>query len=738
MHFRSRLPCAAFWWAILFLYADPVAAQSIKVAGDRGYPPYHYLAQDGAAAGFDVEVIRELTRQLGYTVEFQLGDWEEAQAKLESGDVDIIPMFISERRRERFLFSTPFLIREHLVFGRRESPEVNSIEDLRGRLVAVQAGGLAAAALAELGFDNVLALDNEPGTLKAVADGRAEYALAPMFIGYHALREYRIADIVALSPPLLAAEYAFAVSMARPQLVSQLNLALGELRRSGRFDELYRQHLEALYTPPRTLMMTLREGRWIIAPLLLVALVALYLMTAAGGRARRNIQLARKHLHGMYAERRARERVESRVEYLAYHDPLTTLPNLNAFRRELASTLEQPLYQKGRLAVAIFDVLDLEIIRQIAGYTIANRWLQSLAGRFRQRAGFAYAAVHGHGTFIFILKHIDNSEDARKQIEQIGEIIRERVDIDQVQLEGRFRCGWALYPDHCDNADTLLHAAEMARDNTYERDKRILCYDRKLEPDPRNLTLMADLREAIINDRLDWAFQPKLDLLKGTVVGAEMLVRWQHPVYGAIPPNLFIPFAEKTGVINDLTRHLLVKALRHCREWASVGHDLQLAVNVSGNDLADRRIIDTLLDRVGEFGPLLILEVTETAILRDIHACLRNIQRLRERGISIALDDFGTGFSSLTYLKQLNPDKLKIDQSFIKDMQQSKEDMAIVRASIELSHELDTRVTAEGIEDPSVQRLLVDLNCDIGQGYGIARPMPYHDFMQFYLARTAN
>lgn len=703
---------------------------TLIAAGDRGYPPYHYLDANGIASGFDVDILDAVAGHLNYTLRFELGDWEEAQNRLTAGEVDIIPMFVSEQRRERFLFSSPFLIRQHLAFGHEGTAEIDGIEALEDQRVALQAGGHAAQTLADLGYEQLVLLDSEPGAIAAVADGRADYALITMYVGYQAIRDLRTTDIVALSPPLLSSDYAFAVTPARPELVNELNLALAELRRSGQFDRLYQAHLADLYTPEQTLMTIVRDGAWIILPLLIVSLFTLFLFTGASQRARRHLQLAKNHLARMYEERREKERAEGRVEYLAYHDPLTGLPNQNAYRRELAETIEQANAKNRKLAVAIIDILDLDVVRQIAGYVVADHVLQSLTKRFRQRASFAYSAVYGPGTFIFILKHISSTADAGQQLALIGEIIEERIDIEKLPLEGRYRCGWTLYPEHGGNADELMRAAELARDMTYEKNERALLYQSDFEPDPRNLTLMSDLRASIASDQLDWAFQPKLDLKANKVIGAEMLVRWKHPVHGPLPPNLFIPLAEKTGVINELTQHLLVKALQRCREWQHAGNNLQVAVNVSGNDLADPEIASTLLGNLDELGPHLILEVTETAIMKDVHACLKNILRLRNQGVSIALDDFGTGYSSLTYLKQLSPEELKIDQSFIKEMQASKEDMAIVKASIELSHELGAKVTAEGIEDGDVRRVLWDLKCDIGQGFGIARPMPYLDFMK--------
>jgi diguanylate cyclase (GGDEF)-like protein len=237
----------------------------------------------------------------------------------------------------------------------------------------------------------------------------------------------------------------------------------------------------------------------------------LFLFSGASQRARQHLQLARNHLEHMLKEKQAKERVESKVEYLAFHDPMTRLPNQHAFRRELAAILDQASGKQGKVAIAIMDILDMDVIRQIAGYAVADEILKSLTKRFRLRAGHAYASVYGTGTFAFIFKHITDLADAHHQLQSVCDIVRERVEIKNVPLEGRYRCGWAIYPDHGAEADNLIRAAELARDKAYEHNRTTLMYDQDFEPDPMNLTLMADLRAAIAADQVDWAFQPKLD-----------------------------------------------------------------------------------------------------------------------------------------------------------------------------------------------------------------------------------
>ena len=253
------------------------------------------------------------------------------------------------------------------------------------------------------------------------------------------------------------------------------------------------------------------------------------------------------------------------------------------------------------------------------------------------------------------------------------------------------------------------------------------------EVDPQ---LLADLRASIEDGSLGFALQPKLDLASGRWLGAELLVRWTHPRLGALAPDDFVPAAEQAGAIEEMTLYLVRKGLEQSRDWPETGKPLHLSVNVSANDLADPRLVDAIIEASRGCGSRLMLEVTETAVMREPERVSAALPRLREHGIRISVDDFGVGHSSLVNLRRLAPDELKIDRSFVRALMTSGSDRAIVRASIQLGHELDALITAEGIEDEATLAWLVEAGCDAGQGFGIARPMPPADFVQLLAGRS--
>jgi EAL domain-containing protein (putative c-di-GMP-specific phosphodiesterase class I) len=250
--------------------------------------------------------------------------------------------------------------------------------------------------------------------------------------------------------------------------------------------------------------------------------------------------------------------------------------------------------------------------------------------------------------------------------------------------------------------------------------------------DPAQLTLLADLRMAVSQpDQILVYYQPQADLATGRISGLEALVRWQHPVQGLIPPGVFIPFAEQTGIIRPLTWCILRKALEQNRQWAEDGLHIRVSVNISPRCLLEAgfagRVVQ-LLTETGVPAMRLELELTETAIMTDPERALSVLQDLAGHGIRLSIDDFGTGYSSLAYLKDLPVSEMKIDQTFISNMESDDGSFAIVRSCLELARNLNLSVVAEGVETREVWQHLIELGCPTAQGYYLSRPMPDYAF----------
>jgi EAL domain-containing protein (putative c-di-GMP-specific phosphodiesterase class I) len=294
--------------------------------------------------------------------------------------------------------------------------------------------------------------------------------------------------------------------------------------------------------------------------------------------------------------------------------------------------------------------------------------------------------------------------------------------------------GLSLYPDHATDAAELLQCAAVARNNASHHVAIVGSYEPGQEERSLQLIrIVGDFPEALRNEELELEFQPKIDCRTNELVGAEALVRWQHPSLGRLPPDLFIEAVEQAGSIAHLTRYVLKKAMAECAAWRKSGVDISIAVNISVDDLVDEYLPYFLLEVTSkhELRPSdVTLEVTESAIMHNVQMSLSVVSCMRELGFCVAIDDFGTGQAALSQLKRLPVDELKIDKSFVLNMS-NRRDEAIVRTSIELAHQFGLRVVAEGVETPEVLVRLRELGCEYAQGFHVSKPLASAAFLEW-------
>lgn len=695
-------------------------SSSVVLAGDKHYHPFHYLDTKGQPQGFDVELFLAIAEQEDLSTVVRLGSWDTKLRELESGTVDVIPMFISEKRQQRFLFSKPFLTRYHLIFGPTHSKYIPSLDALKGQRVAVQYGGLAWETLQESSTETItVSVNNESEALLAVARGQAEFALVPMAIGYGAIHRYKLKNIIAVSPLLLEREYAFAVTASQPDLVEAINEGLMQVQMRGEQDRLYIKWLANLVPPEESYRSGMLTGAWIVIPLLLCTIITFIWWRKARINAASEADRADK-------ETASRQTAEARAEYLAFHDVVTGLPNRNAFDKAIS----RALCKAETCALVRLDIFGIDLLHVIAGNNLSQNLLKAIGERLVRQYGNDSVADLGHGKFVIKLEAVQNEQEAIQKTQVLINLVNERYHLKDLPIEIRCCAGVALSPHHDVDGDKLFRAAELACITAQASGAVWRMYEPALEPDARNLTLLADLQDAILDGTLGYAYQPQVDLKTNQIIGVELLVRWNHPRYGPLSPDIFIQLAERTGSIGQMTMYLVLKAIAQCQEWQKTGIDLSISINVSSNDLADELLVQTIIDSCEDVGHRIILEVTETEVMRDTERVLASVKALRAKSIRISLDDFGTGYSSFSYLQRLAPDELKIDQSFISNLTDSPKNQAIVRSTILLAHELDAKVVAEGIEDAQSRNFLIAHGCDIGQGYAIGRPMPLEELIK--------
>lgn len=423
---------------------------------------------------------------------------------------------------------------------------------------------------------------------------------------------------------------------------------------------------------------------------------------------------------------------EAEVHRLAYFDKLTGLPNRASFGARLQALIDGG--DPAHCAVVLLNLNRFKPVNDALGYQLGDRLLKAVAERLADHAlreGDIVGRLGGD-EFALLLPGSDEAKAVAvaQRIAKAFELPL-RLDDQTVDLSAAF--GVACWPAHGLSAGVLLSRAEIAMHEAKRRTEIVMTYETAMDPDSTTtLSLLSELRRAVERDELRLFVQPKFSL-DGRLVGGEALLRWQHPVRGMVPPLAFIPFAEKTGYVRQLTTWVFDDAARQWPPLAAAGLQ-RLSVNLGVHDLMDLGLparLDATLARRGVPASAFCLEITESAIMVDPARALQTLQLLRERGFKLSIDDFGEGYTSLKYLRQLPIDELKVDGIFVRRMDQVPQDEAVVRSVIELAHNLGFSVVAEGVENAEVWRRLAAMGCDEAQGFFMCRPLPADELPAF-------
>jgi diguanylate cyclase (GGDEF)-like protein len=411
------------------------------------------------------------------------------------------------------------------------------------------------------------------------------------------------------------------------------------------------------------------------------------------------------------------------TEHMSLHDPLTGLPNRLHFQQQL----EKRLLTTGAAAVLLMDLDRFKEVNDTLGHDVGDQLLEQVGQRLR-RVQTDQTVVARLGGDEFAVLVGDDDVHVEGMVQRINRDFATPFYLGDIDLDVTASIGIAVAPQNGSSAALLLRRAEVAMYDAKDRLAGVAHYSSERDPySARRLSLISDLARALDERTLELHYQPQADPRTGRVTGVEALLRWKHPVWGAVSPDEFVPLAEHTGLIRPLTRFVIETAVRQCAAWRAAGTPVQIAANVSMRNLLEPELADVvarLLVRNNLPASLLKIEVTESAIVSDPERAVTALERMVDLGLSVSVDDFGTGYSSLTRLRSLPVHEVKIDREFVRHLPDSPEDLAIVRAVINLGHDLGLRVVAEGVEDQACWRLLEELDCDLVQGYLLARPMP--------------
>jgi diguanylate cyclase (GGDEF)-like protein len=425
------------------------------------------------------------------------------------------------------------------------------------------------------------------------------------------------------------------------------------------------------------------------------------------------------------------------IRRLAYEDSLTGVMNRTAFGAALGMALTAA--DDAPIGVAVINLDRFRRINEHLGYSVGDAVLTKMAARLAAVPSVNSAVARLAADQFAAFTRLSDAQGLQAWGTSLIMALADPVFVEAQPIDITATLGLVLAPEGAVSADEVMRCADLALEHARREKRAFAIYAEELKPAARDqLSLLGELRRAVEHDELRLFYQPKIELKTGRVIGAEVLLRWQHPTRGLLYPVDFIPFAEQTGFIRRLTRWTLDHAIAQGARWQKSGQALALAVNISVDDIGDVRLdsrIASLLSRHQLPPQLLTVELTESGFIEDPTRALRMLEAISALGVSLSIDDFGTGYSSLSHLARMPVDEMKIDRSFVQGLESDPEFAPVVRSAIDMGHGLGLKVVAEGIETEQAALRLREFGCDVGQGYLYAKPMPLAVFESWLTGR---
>jgi diguanylate cyclase (GGDEF)-like protein len=439
-----------------------------------------------------------------------------------------------------------------------------------------------------------------------------------------------------------------------------------------------------------------------------------------------------------------RKQAEQKLKHLALHDPLTELPNRLLFRDRLQQAIAMSKRDGHKFAVFFMDLDNFKIINDTMGHEAGDELLREVSLRFSSAGrDMDTVARLGGDEFSFIINEIEDMESAVCFAQRLNTLLKTPITVNSNKINMGCSIGITLYPDDASNSEELLRNADIAMYQAKDDGRNTIRFftpemNTKLQ---ENKEILTDLAESLIQGHFELYYQPLFTIENETLVGAEALIRWKHPEKGMIPPDQFIAIAEKSGLINELGDWVLVQACHEIKAFMNADiSPIKVAINISPVQFRRKDFLAHMLKILAQQGVsanAIELEITEGAVMDNVDQAINTMQALHDAGFQLAMDDFGTGYSSLSYLKRFPIQKLKIDRSFISDLE-SEDGKSITTAIIQMSRSLGLAVLAEGVETEEQLQFLKDEKCDYVQGYYTGRPMPADEFISRFTTKNDN
>ncbi|SCG84265.1 putative signaling protein PA1727 [Proteiniborus sp. DW1] len=707
----------------------------LRVAGDNNHPPYEYIDESGVYKGFNVDIMNALSIELGIDIEIVPMEWSNALKALERKEVDLIQgLSKTKDREEKFIFASPTVVNSQAIFVLKETSIITEIGDLSGTRVALQEGDINHEVIGKIQNVIIVPKRNQNQAMDALLNGEVDAFVGNRLTGTYYLQKLRKSHLVKIvGEPMELVEYGPATYLGNEELIIMLNKGLANLKKNGIYDKIYRKWFgEEIFNKKEVIRAYIKEFAIITGIVLLVIILFIVwnkrLKTEVSKRTN-ELQAANKDLllH------------QQKIHSLAYYDSVTSLPNRLFLIEALNKTLNKAIEDNSRFAILYFDLDRFKQINDTLGHDIGDIVLDLVGKRIAQtiRKSDILARIGGD-EFIVLMPDINNEKETVVLAERIIEGFSKPFAINTYDLYLTTSIGIAIYPEAGDTSQAIMKSGDIAMYKAKDNGGNgYFIYTKELsEKEMDNLILINQLRQAEQNNELRLFYQPIIEINTGNIVGTEALIRWEKPGEGLISPARFIPLAEETGLIVSIGEWVLRTACKQHIDWINKGYKpITVSVNISARQFQQHNFVETILKIINEtkIDPsYLVLEITESTAIMNIEYTLEMLKKLKGLGVQTSIDDFGTGYSSLHKLKEMNVDELKIDKSFIQDLNLDTRNEKIAKTIIILANELKLKVIAEGVETKEQQEFLKENGCINAQGYYYSKPLPADELEKLF------
>ena len=689
---------------------------SLRLGINSNGHPYEYVDDNGDFLGLSSDYIDYITKVLSLKIEAEKNySWVELLTAVKDNEIDVMSAIVRTQEREKsMLFTEPYFSSPTVLISRKNGFHADPLESLKGRAIGIPSG-YALVEFIETDYPEItiIPVDSIADGLSKLNNNKFDAFISEISSANYTINKEQFADLIITGFSPYNLEISMAVRTELEPLVGILNKVFLSISEKEKAEIANNWLAVKVQTGIKLSTVVL----WVLPISSFLMLIAILIFV------RLNRKLKLESIEN--AEHR------EQLQRMAHYDVLTNLPNRVLLADRLSQSMVQCQRRNKSLAVAFMDLDGFKAVNDRHGHNVGDELLIEVAHRMKEalREGDTLARIGGD-EFIAVMGDLEKSKDSEPVLKRLLKAAADPVTLGDAVMQVSASIGVTLYPQDGADADQLIrHAdeamyiAKLAGKNRYHlfdtaQNNAVIIRGQSI----------ADVRSALDRREFLLHYQPKVNMNTGEVIGVEALIRWQHPVRGLVPPLEFLPAIEGHAISLELGEWVIATALSQINQWQSIGVNLPISVNISAYQLQQDNFttrLSALLAAHPEVNPhYLEMEILETSALNDISQVSATMNACHEMGVGFALDDFGTGYSSLTYLRRLPAHMIKIDQSFVRDMLEDEDDLAIVKGVVGLAKAFKREVIAEGVETIEHGVELLKLGCELAQGYGIARPMP--------------